>query len=70
MAFISSAMGPRVAAACAHASLASLFNDGGNEGISHGDITKSSNNGMIYILDIFLSLKFLSISKGGVLSRS
>lgn len=56
MAFISSAMGPRVAAACAHASLASLFNDGGNERISHGDITKSSNNGMIYILDIFLKI--------------
>ncbi|KAK6131533.1 hypothetical protein DH2020_034740 [Rehmannia glutinosa] len=47
VAFLASTLGPRVAAACAQASLASLSKDadGGKEGSPHGDITNSSNNG-------------------------
>ncbi|KAK6114913.1 hypothetical protein DH2020_007182 [Rehmannia glutinosa] len=44
VAFLASTLGPRVAAACSHASLASLSKDadGGKEGSPHGDITNSS----------------------------
>ncbi|KAK6114912.1 hypothetical protein DH2020_007181 [Rehmannia glutinosa] len=44
VAFLASTLGPRVAAACAHASLASLSKDadGGKEGSPHGDITTDS----------------------------
>lgn len=39
MAFIASALGPRVAAACAHASLGSLSMESGKEGHAGGMIT-------------------------------
>ncbi|PIN17056.1 Chromatin remodeling factor subunit [Handroanthus impetiginosus] len=45
VAFLSYALGPRVAAACAHASLASLSKDGGKEGSPHGEVTNSNNKG-------------------------
>ncbi|PIN16991.1 Chromatin remodeling factor subunit [Handroanthus impetiginosus] len=45
VAFLASALGPRVAAACAHASLASLSKDSGTEGSPNGEITDSSKKG-------------------------
>ncbi|KAI3464540.1 hypothetical protein Pfo_021203 [Paulownia fortunei] len=45
VAFLASALGPRVAAACAHASLASLSKDGGKEASPHREITNSSKKG-------------------------
>ncbi|KAL3845509.1 hypothetical protein ACJIZ3_002912 [Penstemon smallii] len=45
VAFLVSALGPRVAAACAHASLESLSKDGSKEGSPHGEITNSSKKG-------------------------
>lgn len=38
VAFLASALGPRVAAACAHASLGSLSNESGKEGSPGGTI--------------------------------
>ncbi|KAG8389764.1 hypothetical protein BUALT_Bualt01G0012500 [Buddleja alternifolia] len=45
VAFLASALGPRVAAACAHTSLASLSKDSGGEGSPHEDIPNSSKKG-------------------------
>ncbi|KAL3840035.1 hypothetical protein ACJIZ3_024626 [Penstemon smallii] len=45
VAFLASALGPRVAAACAHESLTSLSKDGDKEKSPHGDITNSCKKG-------------------------
>ncbi|KAL7128351.1 hypothetical protein ABFS83_14G310500 [Erythranthe nasuta] len=45
VAFLASALGPRVAAACAHASLSSLSKDSSTEGIPNGGITNSHKKG-------------------------
>ncbi|GER37723.1 SWI/SNF complex subunit SWI3C [Striga asiatica] len=45
VAFLASTLGPRVAAACAHTSLASLCKDDSKEGSPHGEITNSNNKG-------------------------
>lgn len=54
VAFLASALGPRVAAACAHESLASLSKDSGNEGISNGGITNSLKKGIHSFITVFL----------------
>ncbi|XP_011074832.1 SWI/SNF complex subunit SWI3C isoform X1 [Sesamum indicum] len=45
VAFLASALGPRVAAACAHASLASLSKDSDKEGNPNAEMTNSSRKG-------------------------
>ncbi|KAL0365902.1 UNVERIFIED_CONTAM: SWI/SNF complex subunit SWI3C [Sesamum radiatum] len=45
VAFLASALGPRVAAACAHASLASLSKDSDKEGSPNAEMTNSSRKG-------------------------
>lgn len=51
VAFLASALGPRVAAACAHASLSSLSNQSGNEGSPGGMINFNSKG----IAELFLT---------------